>query len=294
MRLRSGGAYAAAAEPRPKRQNDAAALPHDVLVRIFSLLPRGALAVTPGRVNRAWAAAKQQAWAEWVAMRPSLVRRHIFDESQCPFLPLWYARSIYGSATKNQKLAIVNGACFHGQLDVMAELYAVDHGSFGLGACNAAAGGGQLSALQQLRQWRCPWNSGVGSIAAYEGHLQLLEWARAHGCTVDASACESAALKGDLQLLQTLRERGYPMDATAGCAAAQGGHVQVVAWLREHGQPLTAAMCESAAFGGRLPALQYLVAHGSPINVKKCMLAAREHPECAAWLETLMESRAPV
>ncbi len=55
------GSGAVGAGNAPNAAAAAAAFPHDVLVRIFSLLPRGALAVTPGRVSRAWAAAKKEA-----------------------------------------------------------------------------------------------------------------------------------------------------------------------------------------------------------------------------------------
>jgi hypothetical protein len=170
MRLRSGGAYASELPP----QN---ALPHDVLVRIFSLLPRDALAVTPGRVSHAWAAAKAEAWA---AAAPKRAPRQPDDSgydsednelefARCrPFLPPWYVRSVYGAAPRAAKLVMIHAACYHGQLDVVAELYAADSEllTSDAQACNEAALGRQLSVLRWLRQNNCPWDRVTHIIAA--------------------------------------------------------------------------------------------------------------------------------
>jgi hypothetical protein len=80
--------------------------PHEVLVRIFSHLPRGALAVTPGRVSRLWAAAKAEAWAALPPLKAYSERTSfralynnyeddVDDEQLHPWLPPWYVRAVF-------------------------------------------------------------------------------------------------------------------------------------------------------------------------------------------------------
>jgi hypothetical protein len=110
MRLRSGSAYEAAGAAA----RNVPALPHEVLVRIFSLLPQEVLAVTPGRVSPAWAAAKAEAWA---AVRDT-------RGSQPPYLPSWYIRSTFEQAPEKHQQAMMMAAVFHGDLDILPFMHA--------------------------------------------------------------------------------------------------------------------------------------------------------------------------
>ena len=47
--------------------------------------------------------------------------------------------------------------------------------------------------LKWMRDNRCPWNEGACQIAAGNGDLEMLEWLRNHGCPCDLRACMDAA-----------------------------------------------------------------------------------------------------
>jgi hypothetical protein len=184
MRLRSGTAYAA---------DVPAALPHDVLMRIFSLLPRGALAVTPGRVSRAWAAGKAQAWA---ALKESI------DGGDAPFLPAWYVREAYANASPDAKHKMRWSTVKHGMIDAVAELCAVDGASFGAADCAVAAEWGQLPTLQLLHERGCPLEASTFNAAAFRGHLPVL--CRGQDYTWDHRTMPLAAEGGHVDVLTVL------------------------------------------------------------------------------------------
>jgi hypothetical protein len=174
MRLRSGGAYAATTAADRHHE---AALPHDVLVRILSFLPPGALAVTPGRVCRAWAAAKKEALAARLAAVAALeaqantkTKRKTYEnaEEQQLFLPLWYVRGECGAASDAAKKAMLLGACFHGLADVVLHLLpsAERTHRYCTRACELAASGGHLDVLVSLRQHGFAWGKGMCCEAA--------------------------------------------------------------------------------------------------------------------------------
>jgi hypothetical protein len=218
MRLRSGSAYAAAATAKlcsPQQQNNGAALPHDVLVRIFGLLPRGALAVTPGRVSHAWAAAKAEAWAASQAAAAALAAAPAADDNPYatwlqeddvkwhPFLPSWYVRSIYASATSDARVKMISGACFHGQIDLVAYLFVVQGEFFRTDptASCLAAGGNQLRVLKWIRKHGCFWDAETCSQAAEGGWLDMLMYLRQNGCPWCKRTIVVAARRGDLRIL---------------------------------------------------------------------------------------------
>jgi hypothetical protein len=167
-------------------------------VRIFSLLPRGALAVTPGRVNRAFAAAKAEASA---ALAPASS-----IEKFSPLLPGWYVLEAYSRASDVAKGTMRRAAAVHGQLDVIAELHAADSRSFNSEHCSSAAEAGQLPVLQFLRARGVPWDRWTLCFAARGGDRGVIEWCLEHG---------------------------IPWNDAAYSYAAMGGHGDVIAWLRE-------------------------------------------------------------
>jgi hypothetical protein len=164
----------------PQQQNVAAALPRDVLVRIFSFLPYDALAVTPGRVCRAWAAAKADTYAA------ALQHSRPLHERWRPFLPLWYVRSLGAARMPN-----IIYACFHGQLDVVAEVFEEGREWFDATACDMAAAGGQLQTLI--------WS------AAKHGQLKILTWLVEQGCECISAASDHPECRAWLETLQARR-----------------------------------------------------------------------------------------
>jgi hypothetical protein len=261
MRLRSGaglGPDAASAE----------ALPHEVLVRIFSLLPRGALKVTPGRVNRAWAAAKAEAWT---ALKPAKQ-----FERWYPYCPAWYVRQNYSAAPQEAKSKMRESAIRHGQIELLEELYAADRDSFGSCDCSTAAQCGQLSILQWLRARGSWWCETTCEMAAEYGHFELLKKCVEMGCPIDASACTGAACGGHIEILAWCRAQGLDWGLTC-FEAPCNGHFELLKWAVEvGGMPLDDEWtCYSAVRGGHVEILAYCVDKGCPYDPPiACMLAA--------------------
>jgi hypothetical protein len=319
MRLRSGGAYAA-------ELPQAALLPHDVLVRICSLLPRGVLAVTPGRVCRTWATAKKEAWA--AALAAAAAREAWTPDfgsglrKSRPYLPLWYVRGVVGHASDYAKWSMMLGACFHGLIDVVEELCAAaPRDFFGIYPCEAAAAGGRLDVLVFLRERGFPSCKLACKAAAEGGYLDVVIYL----CKQDGpfsstylneeASCAAAARHGHLHILEGLHAQGAcSVTVPVLCQAVSGGHFEIVTWLRQRGcawhedairaaacngdlpmlQFLRAQGCEwgqGACLGatayGRLEVLQYLVEHGCPIDVKECIEAAYRQPAFREFRKTL-------
>jgi hypothetical protein len=145
--------------------------------------------------------------------------------------------------------------------------------------CESAAFGGQLKALQWLRELSCDWDAETCSAAAGGGHLGVLQWARANGCEWDARTCSEAAHGGHLAVLQWARANGYEWDARSSSDAAHGGHLGVLQWARANGCDWDASTCWEAAFYGHLGVLQWARANGCAWNRDECLeLAERNGP----------------
>jgi hypothetical protein len=167
------------------------ALPHDVLVRIFSCLPRGELAVTPGRVSRAWAAAKAQAWAESAAEDEdddeNEEEYEYEDKEWCaPFLPQWYVLETYGAASSNIKLFLRSAAIKNGQMGIVRALYAAHPAAFGASECSTAARWGQLQILKFLHARGCPMSAFTSYMAASGNHMAVLQFCVEQGCPISS------------------------------------------------------------------------------------------------------------
>jgi hypothetical protein len=266
-----------AAAPAP------AALPHDVLVRIFSLLPRGALAVTPGRVCRAWRAGKAEAWAAaskadaGAAVGPQYPP---YDGEFDPHLPQWYVRQAFKEASFSVQRSMYMGAVRLGLLDVVADLHAVYPWCVDA-ACVTAAKYGQISMLQWLwpcaRTYRCHWHDerSCAEAAARGGHLNVLVWMLEQGCALGSfELCKYAAAGGHHAALTFLNQQGCPLDEETCNFAAECGQVDVLAWLQQRGLPLSAETYRAAARGGQRDTLAFLHEHGCDRDSEVCIWAA--------------------
>jgi hypothetical protein len=248
------------------------ALPRDVLVRVFSLLPPGALAVTPGRVCRAWAAAKAEVWAaaQAAAAAAALARPADEDDDEyatflreddvrChPWLPPWYTRRMYAHVPPHAKRTLLWGACFHGQLDALADFYAAERDrawftSADTGACSVAAGGGRIDVLKYLRRRGVEWEAQACSQAAEGGKLDTILFPKQQGCEWDARLCTVAARRGDLRILKAVRahDEPCPWSEHACVAAAENRRFEVLDWLPPERLPLRRAHLRRGRRGRR-------------------------------------------
>ena len=112
--------------------------------------------------------------------------------------------------------------------------------------CASAARGGQLQALQWLRDHGCDWDAWTCSSAAHGGHLAVLQWARANGCFWNKLTCSFAARNGHLAVLQWARANGCDWNASTCTAAAEGGHLAVLQWARANGCNWDRRTCSAA------------------------------------------------
>ena len=151
--------------------------------------------------------------------------------------------------------------------------------------CHAAARGGHLQQLQELRENGCPWNEYTSACAAKGGHLEVIQWARANGCPWDSNTCAYAANGGHPEVLQWARVNGCPWDEETCWAAAMGGHLEMLQWLRANGCPWDVHTCSLAANGGQLELLQWARANGCMWDYETFRVAASgKHLEMVQWL----------
>jgi hypothetical protein len=219
-------------------------------------------------VSRAWAAAKAEAWA---ALKPA---EHF--ERWRPYCPAWYVRQNYSAAPQEAKCKMRQAAVWHGQIELLTELYAADGASFGREECWAAAECGQLSILRWLRARGCRWDKLTCEIAAEYGHFELLRFAVENGCPLEDTACHGAARGNHLEILQYLVAKGVDWGLT-GIEASLNGHLTLLKWAVEvGGMPLyDAEICHSAATGGHIDVLAWCLSKGCPWDPSiACMDAA--------------------
>jgi hypothetical protein len=272
----------AAAPPAPSQ---GALLPHEVLVRIFELLPARELAVTPGRVCRAWAAAKAEMWkgvaAATEALRDPQARAY-------PLLPSWYARSLFSDDLFRYKDRLVNAAARHGQLDLLAHYYEIGRPYFTSLACQAAAKGANLDTLKWLRARGVEWDEDVTIAAACSGDLSVLRWCVESGCEwIDEYCLFAAAANGYLEMVDWIvTQQGCEWTQEACALAASSGHLHVLQHAHEKGLEMDGYTCSEACAGGHLAVLKFCVEQNAPIDVKECVKAALRgrHQECYEWL----------
>jgi hypothetical protein len=259
-------------------------LPHEVLVRIFSFLPRGALAVTPGRVCRAWAAAKADAWAASQPADDLDADVHPFfanvdPDQQIPFLPEHYLREAYGGASSKARVTMNWIAVRHGLIGFVAEMLDPRDLLRNGYACHLAARFGQLPVLRWMHgHWRgdgpC-FNEEPCYSAAEAGQLETLILLRESSLPWDELIRESvfadAARGGSLRVMEWCADQGFPMSAWTCSAAARGGHRDAIVFLRQRGCEWDVETCSGAAYGGHLPLLRFL----------------RREQDCCPWDETV-------
>jgi hypothetical protein len=224
-----------------------------VVSRIISFLPRGALAVTPGRVCRAWAAMKAEAMA---ALKPADAH-----DKLVVYFPEYYVREAYARV----RHATADGGDLPAMLDYRTKrtlkVAAFRHGFIGF-VVEHADDPGFVDAY-------------AGCVAAAEGHLHILKFLAWHGgCPVDSRMCIPAAAGGRVDVLSWLERMGLEFDAETVRAAAMGGQRETIAWLRfERGVRWNEGACSAAAAGGHLSTLQLLREHGCPWDEDTCSSA---------------------
>jgi hypothetical protein len=164
------------------------------------------------------------------------------------------------------------------------------------GVCHclgSAAGTGEISRLQYLRDHHRVWGKGAVypiSAAAGKGFLHVVQWARSDGCPWDSDACRSAAAGGFLEVLQWMRsqEPPCPWNEDVCTAAAGRGDLELLEWLRAQSPPCDwdEDCCIATARGGHLRVLQLLRAQEPPCPWN-CYVVSRSHAlghmEVAAW-----------
>ena len=103
--------------------------------------------------------------------------------------------------------------------------------------CAFAAQGGDLAALQYLRQHGAAWDSYTCAKAAEGGHTTLLSWVLGQGGVWDERTCAAAAAGGHLETLQWLRaqEPPCPWDERATDWAVHNGQWETARWARSQG-----------------------------------------------------------
>ncbi|GBF90358.1 hypothetical protein Rsub_02464 [Raphidocelis subcapitata] len=212
----------------------AAALPHDVLARIFSFLPPGDTVLMVPRLSKALAA---EAAPRVVKLRTesTALRDKARSEVYASFpVPLWALQEAWPRLTQEQQTNAAARAAFHGDLATLRwALRALpQRDDAGALYCEAAAAGGQLEALQCARALGCEWRKTTCEAAAAGGHLAVLQWTRAQEppCPWDKWTCSAAARHGHLAVLQWLRAQQppCPWDEWTCRDAAEGGHLAVL------------------------------------------------------------------
>jgi hypothetical protein len=164
-------------------------------------------------------------------------------------------------------------------------------------ACEGAAAGGHLSALQHLRNEGCKWEEDLITWhAARSGSIELVNWLRQQpgmafdsynlvvaanngnsamckhllsiGCTWDSRTYSDLVAHGNLEALRLARALGCPCDLSkAFTAAAKYGYADILAYVIEQGEALDAGLLtqalNSAGAFGKLQAVQWLRQHGA-------------------------------
>ena len=156
----------------------------------------------------------------------------------------------------------VCSAAFHGQLDLV--VFLMDTCKIECDPCvvpsplNAAAEGGSIPVMNELRERGFDWSGGPGDAccAAANGHLEALKWMKNDGCPLRATCCTAAAFNGQLKVLKWLREQGCPWarrdeeNSEKGLkelcleAAEEGGHTATIEWIRAQEKEVVACARE--------------------------------------------------
>jgi hypothetical protein len=230
---------------------------------VFPHLPPGVQAITLPALSKAWKQWAEDHGAKERALQEVKSWRLQFIPNM--YVPLWAAQQQQQQQQQQlsyqQKRRFQLGAVAHGDVAAV-EWCGFDTDDLGL--CSTAAYGGQLQALQWLRDRGCAWKANTCEAAARNGHLAVLQWARANGCDWDSRTCETAARGGHLAVLQWARANGCDWDADTCAAAAGNGDLAVLQWARANGCELDAETCDAAADGGHWAVLDWARANGCP------------------------------
>lgn len=176
-----------------------------------------------------------------------------------------------------------------GQSDIVA--WARKQGAYcGIDAAIAAAAGGHLSLLRELRAKQVPWDYRICQEAAFHGHIRLLGWAIGHGTQCDhRQLSRECMLRGQFAAAELLNATGQ----------FKGRQTKVQRWAQ---MALAAAVginsdepqraCDMAAIGGQLEVLKQLRQNNVPWDAVTFEKAIRgQHERVINWLK---DAKCPV
>jgi hypothetical protein len=176
---------------------------------VFAYLPLSVQAITLPALSKAWKQWAEEQGAKERALEEAKIAAIDWKADYAVFyVPAWAAQQHPQQLLLDaHKRRFQLRALAHGDVGA-AETFSMQ--TWNLSLCASAARGGQLLALQWLRDRGCAWDAGTCWAAALGGHLAVLQWARANGCVWDAKTCSAAARGGHLAVLQWAVANGCP------------------------------------------------------------------------------------
>jgi len=163
------------------------------------------------------------------------------------------------------------------------------------GVCAAAAGGGHLELLRELRAGEFPWDSDTCKEAAEGGHLAVLEYARAKHCPWSSVVLNQAAARpGNIDMLRWMCKNGCMLNPEACASAAYNGLLDNLEFLRSVPVDWDAGVCDAAAMQNHLPVLQWAHENGCPwTNLDRARLVCNSavNAETREWIRSLLKGR---
>jgi len=163
------------------------------------------------------------------------------------------------------------------------------------GVCAAAAGGGHLELLKQLRACGFPWNSDTCAEAIEGGHLAVLQYARAEHCPWSSVALNQAAARPDsIDMMRWMCENGCMLNPEACASAAYNGLLDNLQFLRSVPVDWDYGVCEAAAMQNHLPVLRWAHENGCPWTSQdraRLVCNSSANAETREWIRSLLKGR---
>jgi hypothetical protein len=195
------------------------------------------------------------------------------------------------------KQEISHYAAYSGSISMLNWLRTQSWCLFDYYACEGAAEGGQLAAMQHLRNTGCEWDVETFTwSAARSGNIELVEWLRQQpgivfdcfdlsgavmnghgamcehllsiGCRWDTDICSDLIANGNLEALRLVRALGCPWHLRGVVTyAARYGYTGILDFVIEQEEVLDAELMTSAlnlaGVYGKLQAAQWSRQHGA-------------------------------
>eukprot|EP01032_Pedospumella_encystans_P024046 gene24046-27205_t len=226
-------------------------------------------------------------------------------------LMLQYLLEKFGlSPKKDHQHAVWCNAAAGGHLETMNFLHEQKFACRSASVFEAAAGGGQVAALEFLiKLVGIPDEDDAQIVwikAAEAGHLHVMQFLHRHVFPGNFPQNENedeeepnneliaaAVASGSIPCVVFLRELGHPWEESFTVSAANAGNIDLFRFLVENGCPCSSTRCaHKVAAMGSLESLVLISKLGLPWDSHTCDAAADEgHVEC---LKFLMENGCPV